>query len=93
MRVTFPNPLGPPIAIDTSRLPSLSLPTTIQPFLSRRGHLRLVLLILFLVTLLGVQPSPPFPPSYAAEWKVERNLPWLYGAAKFPEGREGRYLK
>ncbi len=101
MRLTFPNPLGPQITLDTTYFSSLrnrfpALPNQLQPLqslLTRRGHLRLVLFVIFLVVLLGFQPSPPFPPSYSEEWRWQRNLPWATSGATYPEGRDGRYLK
>lgn len=94
MRLTIPTPLGSPIIFDTTHLSSrLSPPLRISSLLHRRAQLRLVLLLLLIFTILGVRPNPPFPPSYRHEWKQERNLPWAYGGANFPEGREGRYLK
>lgn len=92
MRVTFPNPLGPPITLDTSQLSPLPLPVRLAS-LHRRGQVRIIVVIIVLLAILGVRPSPPFPIGYGAEWKSERNLPWLSRGATFPEGREGRYLK
>ena len=94
MRLTFPNPLGPPVTFDTSKVSNIrSLIPSTSTFLHRRGQLRLVLVLVIILTLLGVQPSPPFPPSYRLEWKQESDLPWAFGGARLPEGREGRYLK
>ena len=89
MRLTVPNPLGQPFALDTDRF--LQLPTRL-PRLSlthRRPQLRLIILILSLISFVLYRPSPPFPPAYADEYRIEDSFPHLYG----PEGREGRYLK
>jgi hypothetical protein len=103
MRVTVPNPLGPPITIDTASLPSGSslgnavnsasnlLPPPLRG--SRRAPLRFLVLLLGLAFVFTFSPSPPLPPSYGVEWKRERSLPWTYTDAVYPEGRDGRYLK
>ncbi|ORX38974.1 hypothetical protein BD324DRAFT_649072 [Kockovaella imperatae] len=92
MRITFPNPLGPPISFDTANIPSG------PPILSRltshprRAQIRVLLLILISLLLLSWRPSPPFPPDYAREWSLERTLPKSYNRPLI-EGKEGRYIK
>ncbi|KLT39714.1 hypothetical protein CC85DRAFT_288288 [Cutaneotrichosporon oleaginosum] len=53
--------------------------------------------VLMLLCLLGVfyfvWPSPPLPPSYAAEWTKERRLPQHNRWLAPPEGRDGRYVR
>ena len=94
MRLTFPNPLGPPITLDTHHVTDLrSKIPTLPPQFQRRAHLRLLIILLFLIGLIIVRPTPPFPPNYSDEWEQENNLPWVKSSAKYPEGREGRYLK
>ena len=93
MRITFPNPLGPPISIDTSHISSLQ--SRLPHFLtsSRKTPFRILLLLLLVIVVLTYRPVPPFPPDYSEEWRRERNLPWLYRNMPFPEGKDGRYLK
>ena len=103
MRVTIPNPLGPPITVDTANLPSSSAISSalssasnlVPPALrgSRRAPLRFLILLLGLAFVFTFSPSPPLPPSYGVEWKRENSLPWTYTDAVYPEGRDGRYLK
>ncbi|RXK35614.1 hypothetical protein M231_07144 [Tremella mesenterica] len=92
MRITFPNPLGPPITFDTTSLPPLPQfrkPNTTSPLSSlRRPQTRLLLFGLVLFIVIVIRPSPPFPPSFGEEWKVESGA-----ALGDSEGRLGRYVK
>ncbi|BEI83781.1 hypothetical protein CcaverHIS002_0403850 [Cutaneotrichosporon cavernicola] len=52
------------------------------------------LMILFLLGLTYLAwPSPPLPPTYADEWKRERQLPQHNPWLPAPEGRDGRYVR
>jgi hypothetical protein len=98
MRVTIPNPLGPPVTVDTDRYNNLShlfsaLPLPAGFRSSRRAPLRLLLALFAFVIIVTWAPAPPFPPSYAAEWARERSSSRLFTDARVPEGRDGRYVK
>lgn len=86
MHITLPNPLGPPLVLDTA-----SLPRTRGYAL--RWRARLILLALALALFVYLWPSPPLPPSHAREWEVERRLLQHNRDLPPPEGREGRYIK
>lgn len=81
MRVTLPNPLGEPIALDSADLPSMAAIPSIALFtrpssligISRRPHFKIILLIIGFVFLFTWHPSPPFPPSYDEEWAWEKS--------------------
>ncbi|WVR09242.1 hypothetical protein IAU60_006306 [Kwoniella sp. DSM 27419] len=95
MRVTVPNPLGPPITFDSSSLSSTyqRLPSVSVRSLQRRPHARLLAVILALVLLITFHPRPPFPPTYSAEWTTEAKLPQVRGDIGPGEGKGGRYVK
>lgn len=91
VRITFPNPLGPPITLDTSAIPSFrSSSSSVFPLGSvlRRPHTRIVIIIALILVVIIYRPSPPFPPSYASEWAAEKAA-----AAGGASGRAGRYVK
>ncbi|WVQ81580.1 hypothetical protein IAT38_003704 [Cryptococcus sp. DSM 104549] len=102
MRITIPNPLGPPITLDTAPLEDLRarlppFPTAIPslallPSMHRRPHFRLFALIALCVFVLTWHPAPPFPPSYGEEWAVERGLESVQAGASGLEGRNGRFV-
>ncbi|KAK8843501.1 hypothetical protein IAR55_007161 [Kwoniella newhampshirensis] len=93
MRVTIPNPLGPPITFDSDHVHTLisKLPH-LPSSLHRRPHFKLFTLIFSLILLITIRPSPPFPESFAVEWRNERRLPQLGVDVKFPEGKNGRFV-
>lgn len=104
MRVTVPNPFGPPITFDTAYASSLSFPSLGSqsrtansprvgfrvPGLSRRPQARLLSLLVLLVIIWTWYPTPPFPPTYRQEWKMERQG---RGGEGYAEGKAGRYVK
>jgi hypothetical protein len=59
----------------------------------RRTQLRIVLLTIFIVCLMSFHPSPPLPPSYAAERRLEKYLSQHDRSLPFPEGKNGRFVK
>ncbi|WWC91469.1 uncharacterized protein L201_006415 [Kwoniella dendrophila CBS 6074] len=97
MRVTFPNPLGPPITVDTAYLSNLKerLPrnASILPSLQRRPHFRILLVIIGFIIIFTIHPRPPFPPNYSIEWRQEATLPQIKGDISVGEGKNGRYVK
>ncbi|ORY29109.1 hypothetical protein BCR39DRAFT_565191 [Naematelia encephala] len=97
MRITLPNPLGPPIAVDTAHLDNLrsKLPRGIPSpgAIFRRPHFRLGIVLLLIIGMLTLHPTPPFPPSYSLEARMERNLPQLYDDVRYGEGKAGRFIK
>ncbi|WVQ94802.1 hypothetical protein IAU59_001885 [Kwoniella sp. CBS 9459] len=99
MRITVPNPLGPPITFDSdslrntySRIPSL-VPTNSGRSIARRPHFKLLVFIFGLVLLVTIHPRPPFPPNYSSEWRTESRLPQIKGDIGPGEGKNGRYVK
>ncbi|WRT68820.1 uncharacterized protein IL334_005800 [Kwoniella shivajii] len=94
MRVTFPNPLGPPITVDTAHLNSIRerIPRSL-PSLQRRPHFKLFAIIFAIALLFTIHPKPPFPPSYSVEWRQEGSLPQIKGNTLMGEGKSGRYVK
>ena len=92
MKITLPNPLGAPISLSLAldSLPSLPLRGSSN---QRRTQLRVVLLTFIVACTLLFHPSPPFPPSYAAERRLEKFLPQHDRSLPFPEGRGGRYVR
>lgn len=98
VRLTIPNPLGPPVTLDTSsiRLPGLGGSPVILPFnLHRKPRLLVVPLLFLIIFVLGTGGSlrPPLPPSYSDEYNLERYLPQVDTRLPFPEGSNGRYVK
>ena len=91
MRITFSNPFGPPITLDTSSLSRSAgsfRPSSSTSSLLRRPQYRFLAILFLVVFAVLWRPSPPFPPSYRAEWAVEHGA--ALGEA---EGRSGRYVK
>nr|XP_019047872.1 hypothetical protein I302_04492 [Kwoniella bestiolae CBS 10118]OCF26802.1 hypothetical protein I302_04492 [Kwoniella bestiolae CBS 10118] len=93
MRITFPNPLGPPITLDTSHLERIPRGNGLISSLQRRPHFKLLAFIFALALLFTIHPKPPFPPSYAVEWRQEASLPHIKGEVGVGEGKNGRYVK
>ncbi|GFZ51511.1 hypothetical protein JCM24511_09278, partial [Saitozyma sp. JCM 24511] len=81
MRLTIPNPLGPPLTFDTSNFSHLSdtLSASLPSGWHRRPHVRLLSLCLVLLLVFAWRPAPPFPPSWKSEYGAERALPQLNG--------------
>lgn len=96
MRITVPNPLGPPITFDSSHFSELRSQIPRVPPISqigRRPHLRLLLVLVIFLVVCTVHPSPPFPPDYKVEWAQEKGLSHIHGDEKGAEGRYGRFVK
>ena len=72
MRLTIPNPLGPPLTFDSDNVRALLSPIPFLP--SRRPQLRVLIALSLILALLIFRPSPPFPPSYSAEYRLEDGL-------------------
>lgn len=97
MRLTFPNPLGPPITLDTSLVSSIPsqlanaipMPAALAGLsgrtAGRKGPIRLLTGLVLLLLLVTYRPTPPFPPTYSREWALERQVQWAKGG----EGLEG----
>ena len=92
MRITVPNPFGPPVSLDTALLPSTGKVYSVLPasLTSRRAPVRWVILLALLGLLWNFGPAA-LPPSYNKQWAIEAGLPWIVSGT-FPEGMDGRYV-
>ncbi|WOO86038.1 uncharacterized protein LOC62_07G009524 [Vanrija pseudolonga] len=90
MRLTVP---GTSLTLDLGALRARAASSPLHLLTGRRSGFRLLLLFLLVCLVLVAHPSPPLPPSYAVEYRVERTLPQHDYRLPFPEGRYGRYVK
>ncbi|KAL1404978.1 hypothetical protein Q8F55_008591 [Vanrija albida] len=81
------------LTLGTHTLDLASLRAPLHLLTGRRAGFRVLLVVLLLLLLFVAHPSPPLPPSYVAEYRVEAGLPQHDYRLSFPEGRYGRFVK